>query len=228
LAGAGAKIWSDLVPVPGSFSARSDKPAAFKTEEEASVNEIPTTGPELVRYYNERAAKIGAPLVKRFASIAAAKTRCEKIDADVRGKIESGDIVSSEAEPVSAVSEGNSQSETTVEQELSDMSTQSVNFDKQIVQKKSPPKSIPESIWKGKGPRLQKGSKMSTLIEALSKKAMTRKEMSKLLYGKWTTNVGTILGGVQYVIKGGYVNMTWEHGEKDGEKTYKLVKKSSR
>jgi hypothetical protein len=193
------------------------------------VDEIPTTGPELVRYYNERAEKIGVPLVKRFASLSAAKIRCEKIDAAARGKIERSDIVPSEAEPVSAVSEGNSKSETIARQESRDMSTtQSVNFDKHIVEKKSPSKNIPESVWKGKGPRLQKGSKMSTLIEALSKKAMTRKEMSKLLYRKLSPNVGTILSGVQYVIKGGYVNMTWEHGEKDGEKTYKLVKKSAR
>ena len=188
--------------------------------------ELPKTGPELVRYYNERADEIGAKHVKRFATTVAGVTRCEKIDEEVRRKKESGDIVSSATEPVSAVSEEQSKDETTSSEDIDMSTSQVVSFEKQIDRvKKTPSKAIPKTIWKT-GPRLKPGSRMSTLTEALFKKPMTVKDMSKRLYGKWSPNVRTILGGVRYVVKGGYVKAVWEVKENpDGEKTYRLLKK---
>jgi hypothetical protein len=184
---------------------------------EAHVTELPKTGPELVRYYNERADAIGAPHVKRFSTTASGVARCTKIDEEVRRKKDGSDIVSSATEPVSAVSEEEAKSETTLEEDAN-MSTQvAVSFEKQVVRKTTPSKAIPKTLWQGSGPRFSPKSKLSQLTEALLKKAMTVKEMGKLA-GRLNT--------VRLAVTGGYIKATLK-AEKNskGDMTYRLLKK---
>jgi hypothetical protein len=192
--------------------------------EEAHVTEaLPNTGPELVRYYNERAEKIGAPLVKRFASVAAGRSRCEKIDAAAREKEKNRDIIPAEAEPVSAASAVASKGETTTEEErVMSTSVQEVSYAKHIVNKK---------IEGRKGPRFNPNSLRVKLTEALLKKAMTKKEMARLMYPRekvdaGLSKVGNLWNGIRWEIGTGYLRLKIDEKENsDGETTYRLLRK---
>jgi hypothetical protein len=177
------------------------------------------TGPELVRYYNEQAEKIGAEKVKRFATIAAGIARCRKIDERVNA---SNSIAT---EDVSAVTEEEPKMETITSDpnEVSVMA--SMSFEKHIVEKKSPPKG---SLWT-RGPAFREGSNQAKLIAALSSKAMTLEEASKKVYGTKKvkkTAIANVWAGVRRSCEEGFLKMKIEKGTTgDGDTTFKLVKK---
>jgi len=186
---------------------------------------LPNTGPELVRYYNERAEKVGAPLVKRFASVAAGKSRCEKIDAVAREKERNDDIIPAEAEPVSAASEGSTEDETITEERVMSTAVQEreVSYAKHIVNKQ---------IKGRKGPRFNPGSLRVKLTEALLKKAMTKKEMARLMYPRekveaGLSKIGNLWNGIRWEIEVGYLRLKIDNEKKnaDGEYLYRLLKK---
>jgi hypothetical protein len=186
------------------------------------VTELPKTGSELVRFYNERAEKIGAPLVKRFASVAAGRSRCEKIDAAAREKERNSDIIPAEAEPVSAASAVASKGETTTEEDrVMSAGVQEVSYAKHIVNKK---------IEGRKGPRFNPNSLRVKLTEALLKKAMTRKEMAQFIYkNKSDTSLSraaNLWNGIRWEIGAGYLRLKIDEKENsNGETSYRLLRK---
>jgi len=174
------------------------------------------SGPELVRYYNEMAEKIGEKKVgsRSFKTKAVAVARCSKIEEAVRMR-EAGVVVPVAVE-VSPTDGGASDVASEATTKESDVTT---TTKKRTTTKRSSAKPVAKK---------RTGTLKEKLIALLMDNGpISLRAASRRLYGEENLGaIGAVMRGIRAAIKSGDVKAKWAETKEDdrsGETLYKLV-----